>query len=241
MKTKYLIFVKLIGLYILVCAFPTWAIAELNQLTLSGAQGSAYADPVRQVLTEAYGQMGIRFNVKFFPAERAFIQSSSGEVDGEVVRIIGIDDRYPNLVKVPVPVGFFTGSVFTKGIKFPVTGWESLKPYKIAIVRGIRFSDSPTIGMNRIMVSEHSQLFQMLDLERVDAVVTGTLTGQVILKKTGIKNIEILHPPISGFPLYHYLHKKNAHLIPELTIILEKMTKEGRIQAVWDHYINSLQ
>lgn len=241
MKTKNLILVKLIGLYIIVCAFPTFAIAEPNQLTLAGTQGSVYAHPVREVLTEAYGQMGIRFNVKFFPAERAFIQSSSGEVDGEVERIIGIDDRYPNLVRVPVPVGFFTGSVFTKGIKFPVTGWDSLKPYKIAVVKGIQFSDSPTARMNRIMVSEHSQLFRMLDLERVDAAVTGTLTGLVTLQKTGIKNIEVLHPPISNFPLYHYLHKKNAQVIPELTIILEKMTEEGRIQAIWDHYKNSLQ
>lgn len=185
--------------------------------------------------------MGISFKVKFFPAERAFIQSSSGEVDGEVERIIGIDDKYPNLVRVPVPVGFFTGSVFTKGIKFPVTGWESLKPYKIAIVKGIQFSDSPTIGMDRIMVSEHSQLFKMLDLERVDVAVTGTLTGQITLKKIGIKNIKVLHPPISRFPLYHYLHKKNAHLIPELTIILEKMSKEGKIQAIWDHNSKSFQ
>lgn len=56
MKANYLIFIKLIGLYIIVCASPTRAIAEPNQLTLAGTQGSVYAHPVEKVLTEAYGQ-----------------------------------------------------------------------------------------------------------------------------------------------------------------------------------------
>ena len=46
-----------------------------------------------------------------------------------------------NLMMISVPVNFLDGVVFTKNHHFPVTGWESLKPYSIAIRIGTKFAE----------------------------------------------------------------------------------------------------
>ncbi len=37
--------------------------------------------------------------------------------------------------------------------------------------------------------------------------------------------------------MYHYLNKKNKHLVPKLTSVLQDMEKEGLIKKIKDDYI----
>lgn len=193
-----------------------------------------------KVVQEAYQRIGIQIQTKTFPAERALFKSNNGDVDGEVCRIQGIESTYPNLMMVPVVVNMFEGVVFTKDITFPVTGWDSLKPYKIGIRIGTKFAEQGTKGMSVESVSDNEQLFLKLDAGRTDVVVASRLEGLEQLTQLQLKGITVLEPPLVTVNLYHYLHKKHAALIPAITKTLQEMEAEGQIQAIREQAIEEL-
>ncbi|MCP4352592.1 MAG: transporter substrate-binding domain-containing protein [Desulfobacterales bacterium] len=201
-------------------------------------------DPVanisEEILKEAYQKIGIRISTTTFPAERAIRMSNSGRRDGEVNRVKGLDERYPSLVMVPVEINILEGVVFTTNVSFPVTGWESLRPYNIGIRIGTKFAETGTAGMDVDKVPKNIQLFKKLSAGRNDIVVTSRLEGLWEIKKLGLKNIRILEPPLMKLSLYHYLHKKHIKLVPEIEKILKKMKQEGRILTIRKNFISKL-
>ncbi len=78
--------------------------------------------------------------------------------DGEVQRFDGVEKLYSNLIKVEPPITFIEATVFTKLTRFEVAGWESLKPYTIGIIRGIKFAERHTKRMNAVAVKDYVAL-----------------------------------------------------------------------------------
>ncbi len=232
---------KLILLTFFFLITPILSLAEQSTLIFNTINGSFNAEPSKQILAEAYQHIGMKIEVEYLPGERALRMSNSGNTDGELQRILHINKKYPNLVMVPVSIGAFGGYVFTKNTEFQVNGWESLKPYKIGIVRGVKFTEKGTKGMKVFQASNVVKLFNLLNKGRIDILVTAHFSGLNAIKKTGVKGVKILSPPVEEYALYHYLHKKNADLIPKLIPILKKMEKEGRIKEIWDQYARTLK
>ena len=193
-----------------------------------------------KVVAEAYQRLGIKVHIDTFPAGRSLIMSNSGDVDGEVYRVKGMEKTYENLVMVPVAVNKVEVVVFAKDVTFSVTGWDSLKPYSIGIRRGSTFVEKKTKGMKVKPVTKIEQLFLMLDLGRNDVIVTSRLAGLKAMKELKIKGIHLLEPPLATKNVYHYLHKKNAHLLPDIKKVLQDMENEGRIKDIRKQAISEL-
>ena len=115
-------------------------VLALETIIANGVEGSADAKAGFAVVREAYKQIGYEIDMKWLPGATALERSNSGEVDAELQRIDGISRKFPNLIQVPIPINFLQGSVFATNVSFPVTGWYSLKPYRIGIVKGIIFA-----------------------------------------------------------------------------------------------------
>lgn len=190
-------------------------------------------DPVtvvsKAVMTEAYHRLGITIHAESMPAERAMISANSGVVEGELYRRDGMEKIYPNLVMIPVPIYFYELRVFSKGKSFTVNGWDSLRPYSIGIVTGVKVVEAATQGMSVESVATMEQAFTKLEKGRTDIVVSNGSSGLYIIKLLGLKGISELSPALDKFPVYHYLHKKNQHLVPKLTAVLEGMQLDGTI------------
>ena len=214
---------------------------SFERLVFSGIKGAVNSDISMRVLKEAYAKLGIDIEMRELPGERALRTSNSGEVDGEVFRIANVQKKYKNLIPVPTSINILQGIVFVKDKKFKVDGWTSLKPYKIGTQIGIKFVERGTKGMRRTMVQTNEQLFKMLSANRIDIAVVAHTNGLKTLKKTGIKGVKALKPAVQTYPLYHYLHKKNAQLIPKLDLVLKKMQQQGRIDEIRELVINELK
>lgn len=193
------------------------------------------------VLREAYQRMGIRIYTEIMPAERALMMANSGRINGEVNRIKGIDKAYPNLIRVPVPINRIEAVVFTRHHVFPVTGWDSLKPYLIGIRRGTKFAEKGTRGFRVQAVDDNAQLFHKLYLGRTDLAVTSRVEGLDLIKKHRFYGIRALEPPLVTLELFHYLHKSRSSMLPKITAVLEDMAKEGRIRAIRDENISQIR
>lgn len=191
-----------------------------------------------EVLRLAYQELGININSLELPADQALRYANAGDADGELYRIAGLEQKYPNLVMVPVAINHLEGSVFTKKADFVVTGWESLRPYSIGIQKGIQFAEKGTEGMQRIIVSDPVQLFTMLQADELDIIVASHLNGLLLIKRLYGPEIRFLSPPVTTCSLYHYLHRKHEKLAKRLTSVLEGMARDGTIGKIRYRIVN---
>lgn len=230
---------------ILICAVVTFyalsPVRAAEKLVFSAIQGSIQTVISEKVVAEAYRRMGIEISVTTYPGKRSLIYANEGKADGELFRIAGMDKEFPNLLMVPVPVNTLDGMVYTKEKEFTVKGWESLRPYRIGIRRGVQFSEIGCASMNTTIVNSNEQLFEILDQGKVDIIVITRENGLDVAQRLKMPGIRALEPPIESYPLYHYLHVKNRRLVPQLTAVLQTMEKEGVIRNFQKQILDALR
>ena len=176
-----------------------------------------------------------------FPAERSLVIANRGvDVDGELGRITGIHEEYPNLIKIPISIMKVQGMAFSKKLDFPIDGLDSLKPYSIAVMQGSKLGAAITKGMNRHFVPSHELLVRMLEKERVELIVTSKFNGLRAFKQANITDFKMLQPPLLEMSIYHYLHKKHKNLVPKIYGALKAMQQENRFQNISREYEGSL-
>ncbi|NRA17504.1 MAG: transporter substrate-binding domain-containing protein [Oceanospirillaceae bacterium] len=190
------------------------------------------ADISETILKEAYGRLNIHISTEVLPSERALLNANSGLLDGDIHRIIGLENLYLNLIRVPVPINAIEGMVFSKTKGLKIDSWDDLKYFSIGLRIGAKFAEAGTQGMNVSPAPTNDLVFKMLDRGRTEVVVSTRIEGLLTSKKLGLANIYPIEPAIVNLKLYHYVRKKNKALIPELTRILKIMEKEGRILEI---------
>jgi ABC-type amino acid transport substrate-binding protein len=136
---------------------------------------------------------------------------------------------------IDVPVMVFTIDKVDEN--FIVEGWESLRDYKIAILRGINHftQKEEKLGLQVSKVPTTQSAFGMLIAGRVDVVVMVGFNGQAAMNElnqryNGNKSwtpIKMLPTPVSRINIYQYLYKKYAVLVPQLEKVLCKMVEDG--------------
>ncbi|MFZ6745095.1 substrate-binding periplasmic protein [Undibacterium sp. JH2W] len=185
-----------------------------------------------KVMETAYRKLGMNFTIHYLPGERSLRSSNNGEMDAELYRKLGMERDYPNLLIVPVPLLTYEIVIFTYGTNFVVTGWESLRPYTIGFVKGIKIIEQNTIGMKLEAAPTMRQAFQKMLLGRSDIVVGNRISGLATLNELKQSDITVLMPPLATFPVFHYLNKKHEAMVPALTAVLQKMQKDKTIENI---------
>ncbi len=217
---------------------PTRGAAQ-SDLRFSGIAGSVNHRICAAILEKVYADLGFTVSAQTFPAERALLTANSGGSDGEIQRVDGLSEVYPNLIKVPESIFFLEGSAFVKDPRIKIYKWDSLKSYVVGIPRGIKYLERNTEGMNRVVVASVEQLFYLLEAGRVEVVVISTNYGRAFLKKNKITDVKIQTPPIIKVPLYHYLHKKHVLLVPKVAAQIRVLKNKGVIDRIIAHYKES--
>lgn len=220
----------LVGVLMLIlninCAFSS------DKLVFSSIEKSSFTNFAMSVLSEAYKRIGIDIETYPLPAKRSLRSANEGiNYDGELFRISGIENEYTNLIPIKIPLHQSKWMVFTKNKKIEVNGWQSLKQYKLGIRRGIATTKKGTeeLGFNTYSVNTNKQLFELLERNRVDAVIISKGNAQKALKNSDFKDIVMLENPVQVNNVYHFVHTKNKQLIPQIYKSLKKLETEGFI------------
>ncbi|MFZ6874383.1 substrate-binding periplasmic protein [Undibacterium sp. Di27W] len=185
-----------------------------------------------KIMEAAYRKLGMSFNIHYLPGERSLRSANNGEMDAELYRKLGMERDYPNLIIVPVPLLTYEIVIFTYGTNFVVTGWESLRPYTIGFVKGIKIIEQNTLGMKLEAAPTMRQAFQKMLLGRSDIVVANRISGLATLNELKQSDITVLMPPLATFPVFHYVNKKHEAMVPALTAVLQKMQKDKTIENI---------
>lgn len=184
----------------------------------------------KKVLKVAYQTLNQHIEFIILPAERALRASNSGMLDGEDSRIAGLEKLYPNLICIPVPIETVKLFAYSKNMAIPINNWQSIKPYRLAYLRGVKAIERNTVDFKITDVTDIKQAFMMLEHNRVDIVITDEFQADNNL--VDFPNIKKLEPAIYTFPVFHYLNKKHQQLVPKLEAILIKMQKDGTMQQI---------
>lgn len=221
---------RLLAILALVASMAAAAAAPAETLVFSQMGGDPLSSKVLPVLREAYRRIGIDLATDPFPRERSIVTADSGQTDGDLIRVAGIESLYPNLVQVPEPVMYFDIVAFTTGLRFKVDGWEALRPYSLCILRGMKVAEQRTEGMQRMFANTNDQAILMLRSNRCEVAVLGhEVWPDIDRLKAG--PLRALEPPIVSVPLFHYLHRRHLDLVPKLAGVLRGMRGEGAMAA----------
>lgn len=214
-------------LWLAICLFVFPASAQAGQvLTFSTPKEAVFKAPIVRRITEAYQQLGIGVRVLEFPAQRSIVEAGLGACDGELFRIKGIEKDFHDLIMVDVPCFQIQGFIYLPRDKaFNVAGWESVPPgYTMAAPFGIKYIERAieTHGLKAFFIKGAVDAPDFLLSGKADYTIsTKELDG--LLVHRNLENVLIrLTPPVARIPVFHYLHKKHAELVPR---IREKLMK----------------
>ncbi len=205
------------------------------------AEGAPDQAVSEKILNVVYSRLDIPITMVYMPSKRALLESRSGRVDGTTHRILAIGSEYPELIRVPTPINYIEPTVFSKKKDFTGTGVDSIKNYRIGIMRGARHAELFTKDMQDVIqVKTPIHLMELLSADRIDIVILSKLNGLWALKELNIESIYPSNPPLSRLYLYHYLHKKNHTLVAQIDKILQEMEKSGELERLRDELRQSI-
>jgi len=187
-----------------------------------------------EMLRTVYAKLNIKLEFVDVPGKRALALSSAGEVDGEIQRIGTLSREYPTLLQVTPAINYIEPAVFTTKLHFVVDGWNSIRDYRIGIVRGVGSSEAGTRGMDRVTATTGLEnMITMLDADRFDVMVTDLFSGLVAVRKLNLQaRIYTLSPPLERIRIFHYLHESHRDLVPKVGQVIAQMEASGELAAL---------
>lgn len=201
--------------------------ASEKAIVIATPQGLADVPAGKAVVQEAYRRLGLPVEFRVYPAAEALQKSNSGAVDAELQRIDGISRDFPGLVQVPIPINLIQAVAFSRKYHFPVSGWHSLRPYRLGIVKGILFAKNNTTGMNVKSFDRYDDLFQGLEDDRIDVAIMPRIEGLRAIRDSGRDDIREMAGILETIFLYHYVHVSRADLVERLSPVLREMLLSG--------------
>lgn len=229
-----------LNMKLFLCISVFISLAFSDELRFSGGKDNIVHQVASEVLKRAYSRIGMQPSFLLTDLQKALILANSGQTDGEIARIKVINKKFTNLMLVPVVINYVEGISFANDKNIYVSNWKDLKKYKIGVARGAKFIETATKGMNVKLYAGFKEAFYGLEKREVDIIIAPKSTGRYIIHKEGLKDIKMVGEILQTLDLYHFLHKKNAHLIPKIVPVLQDMKKTGEIDYIRGYYFRKL-
>lgn len=188
-----------------------------------------------KVLTEAFKRIGYKLEISKLPAERALINANMGIDDGDLIRVGGLQEKYPNLIQVPEKIMDIDLVLLTKNNPlFIVKGWHSVDMHTVGIINGWKVLESNFCDhVETIKADNVTQLFTLLKKNRVDFIVYSRWSSLDYIKKHNTHNVVLLDPSLINPSFYTYLHKKHKKIVPKLANAIKNMKIDGTIDSIY--------
>jgi len=223
---------------LLLSIFPFLLFA--NTYTFSGVDDNVVQIVAGKVLNKAYSRVDIPVNIIFQQAEASLQASNTGAIDGEVARIKNITKEYSNLLIVDVPLATVKAVAYSNKTHINIRQWSDLKDYNFTVVKGAKFIEKATQGYQRQKVNSFAQALKDLHQGKTEIIIIPKKAAVKLILENDYKNIHIVSPILKTLKLYHFVHKKNAHLIPIIKPVLQQMKDSGEIEHIRNSYLRSL-
>lgn len=185
-------------------------------------------------------KLGLDIEIGMIPAERALLNANAGIEDGDVCRIAGLEENYPNLLRMPEEIMHVQISVFSKLPAFKPKGVASLKPYHVGYLIGWKVLELNVTDVKQVTrFATDLELFNALEKNLIDVAIIEKSQGIALLTKG--TSIRVLEPELLKLPCYLYLNKKHSLLIPKISDELIKMKSNGSYEKIFKNVMRPYQ
>ena len=215
--------------YILTMILMLPLMLQAQPYLISGGKDLVVHSVAAQILQKAYTKAGLQMKVLYLPFEESLQRADSGQTDGDLARIGTIIRKYPNLRRIPADIIEIQAVAFSKNTSLNIKKWSDLTGHTLTIVKGIKFIEEGTKDLKRQVVLSVPEAIEALKNDKSEVIVIPRLTGLSINAKIQGSTIKPVSHHLQTLLLYHYVNKKNTHLIPIITPILKAMKQSGEI------------
>lgn len=223
----------LVGVSLFACAFLFGCsnTAKDRLVLVTGADPEhPYLQKQIEYFYETLKPLGYELVVEMHQSQICFELSNSGEVDGEMWRIEGVEKTYPNLIRVPTAIWSHPELAFVKE-DIELSDWKSLAPYRVGFRKGTKVIEDNIEGIveRPFPLDTVEEAFDLLLKGEIDVVMSDNITGTLLLDSDKYRSsgIRIIEKPIDEALLYTYLNKKHASLVPELAKAISRTKADG--------------
>ncbi len=169
---------------------------------------------------------GVGVRVRALSAERGMVLANEGKLDGAIGRTMLAASTYSQLVAVPEPVYLYAPTAYSYKKIDVSRGWKSLRGHTLCMRRGYNFTEERTAGLPRQRLDNDASLLRMLKAGGCDIAIMGRSNQQVRALLGHDPDLLQLLPPLEEVPLYLFLHKRHAALVPRLAEALKQLKRE---------------
>lgn len=215
-----------------------WAQASAPLLRIAGlSQLDPQAWVAQQLLGEIYRRSGLGLQIEALPPARATLSAQADRVDGELMRTFAYGLEHPELLRVTPP--FYRVAVhafWLRGRALTVRSSADLQRYSVCALRGVSFVPLFTRGHPALtLVQNGAQMFRMLESGRVDLVLNGLFSSQVIQARLQLVDIET-SPELGRLELFHYLRPQRAREARLLGDTIHQLRASGELERLTARY-----
>ena len=208
-----------------VCTAAPLVLNNVADRPYTREDGSGFLE---QITREVFRRAGAEFKLVRLPPERGLRAANEGQIDGELVRVAGLDAIYPDLVRVPESHVTWRFSAFTRRQDINMAGTLRLDAYAVGIQRGSKILEATATGAREIIYAhDRTQLFRLLEHNRVDMVFYSELMGLEHIRAGRLEDVKLLQPPLATREMFIYLHRRHSWLVPALAAALRSVKADG--------------
>lgn len=226
-------------LILLVVAAYSHHAAAKDKLTISAIEGgSIFVQVGKAVMTKVYKDAGLEVSFVDLPGKRAVVNANDGVTDGELFRSIRASKLYENLVRLEPAAVTDEFAAYSVNVDGPINSVKELGQYSVAYRRGSTIPTKLTEGMRRFELDSFAQGVKLLQSKRIDVMLYFKIPTTFNLRhKFSGSKIRRISDKLIVVPLYHYLHKRNKHLVPRLETALRHILDSGERDRIIDAVI----
>lgn len=203
-------------------------------LVFRDAIHSKRAEYVEDLLTLAYLDLGYEVKYINVPLKRGLYEADGGKVDGELLRIEGLNKSFPNLISVPYKLFDFEIKLIVNQRLCPGCQLKQLR--SISYVRGIvaieRLLAKLENNNQGLGLASMEVLLDFFNMERSQGMIVAVHD----IPEDSLSTIDYSEQTLSSLSVVHYLHKRHNDLVIPLSRSLFKLERNGIAQRLRDKY-----
>jgi len=192
----------------------------------------------KRIYSDIFEDLSYKLKIEVLPSIRLAIQTKSGAIDGELIRMSGYGNTHQHLTRVDEPIFEFVVAIYSNDKHLNVVSWGGLKGLNVGYRRGVKVVENELIKVLKesdlVQFTDVPRALRMLSLKRLDAYVgVESLTDDYLMRQPEkiVSNIfKVLKPKEDSAHLF--LGEKFSFLAPDISIMLKKMKHSGRYKEI---------
>ena len=227
-------FVAVVKLVILSCLIMTEFVfaAEPRKMIVLGvtapALKSSQVQFAKRIYKDILEDLSYKLKIEVLPSICLAMQTKSGDIDGELIRMSDYGETHEYLTKVIEPIFEFVVAIYSNDKHLNVVNWEGLKGMNVGYRRGVKVVENELIKAlqenDLVQFTDVSRALRILSIKRLDAYVgVESLTDEYLIRQSEEieSNIFKVSKPKED-SAHLFLGEKFSFLVPEISIALKK-------------------